>query len=265
MPAVRAVAGCAESVESVRYAVRFDVGPDIAHPGQRVVPAVAFMALVGLEQPAGDPRLLGGAVKRLAIVRIGVEGHDQRVISHRREGRRLAPIVDVGGAGPPGVELGRRDRQMDAGVARPLPVFICQARRRVGVRHGAVDGQPSGLAHLVEKRGLHGFLSSRQHQFQFGTGADIGADRPGPAIQGDDVRQAHRQGEPMEVEVGIVVTPAAVLEGAEHDAAPGLGMDSAVEEGAAVHGLAVEGHGQRIMQRRAGEWPPRSPPGSRPP
>ena len=199
--AIRAVAGCAESVEGMRYTAGFDAGADIAHPGQRVVPAVAFKALVGLEQPAGDPRLLGGAVKRLGIVRVGVEGHDQRVIFHRREGRRLAPIVDVGGAGYPRVEFGRRDRQVDAGVPRPLPVFICQARRRVGVRHGAVDGEPRGLAHLFEKRGFHRFLAGRQHQFQFGTGADVGADRPGPAIQGDDMRQAHRQGQPMEVEV----------------------------------------------------------------
>ena len=67
--------------------------------------------------------------------------------------------------------------------------------------------------------------------------------------------QAHRQGQPMEVEVRVVVTPAAVLEGAEHDAAPGLYMDSAVEEGAAVLGAAVEGHGQGIMQRRTGKRP----------
>ena len=178
----------------MRYAARFDAGADIAHPGQRVVPAVAFKALVGLEQPAGEPRLLGSAVKRLAIVRVGVEGHDQRVIVHRREGWRLAPIVDVGGAGPPRVEFSRRDRQVNAGVLCAAPVFICQARRRVGVRRGAVDGHSSGLAHLFEKRGFHRLLSGRQHQFQFGTGADVGANRPGPAIQGDDMRQAHRAG-----------------------------------------------------------------------
>ena len=102
----------------MRYTARFDAGADIAHPGQRVVPAVAFKSLVGLEQPAADPRLLGGAVKRLGIVRVGIESHDKRVGAKRREGRRLAPIVDIGGAGYPGVEFGRRDRQMDAGVAR---------------------------------------------------------------------------------------------------------------------------------------------------
>ena len=47
--AIPGVAGRTESIEGVRYAAGFDVGPDIAHPGQRVVPAVAFKPLVSFE------------------------------------------------------------------------------------------------------------------------------------------------------------------------------------------------------------------------
>ena len=57
----------------------------------------------------------------------------------------------------------------------------------------------------------------------------------------------------MQVEIRVVVAAAPGFEDAEPQAAPGLGMDSAVQIGAAVHGLAVEGHGQGIMQRRPGK------------
>ena len=53
----------------------------------------------------------------------------------------------------------------------------------------------------------------------------------------------------MEVDVGDAVARMAVLEDAEHEALPWLGMERAVEEGAALDGLAADGDRQGIMPR----------------
>ena len=53
----------------------------------------------------------------------------------------------------------------------------------------------------------------------------------------------------MEVDVGDAVARMAVLEDAEHEAFPRLGMERAVEEGAALDALAVDGHRQGVMPR----------------
>ena len=50
--------------------------------------------------------------------------------------------------------------------------------------------------------------------------------------------QGERHGEAEEIEIGVVVAAMAVLEDAEGEAAPGLGMDCAIEEGPAVELLA---------------------------
>ena len=53
----------------------------------------------------------------------------------------------------------------------------------------------------------------------------------------------------MEVDVGDAVARMAVLEDAEHEALPWFHMERAVEEGAALDGLAVDGDRQGIMPR----------------
>ena len=53
----------------------------------------------------------------------------------------------------------------------------------------------------------------------------------------------------MEVDVGDAVARMAVLEDAEHEAFPWLGMDGAVEEGAALNGLPADSDRQGIMPR----------------
>ena len=135
--AVRAVAGRAESIEGVRYAARFDAGADITDSVQRVVPAVALHALVGLEQPPSEPRLQRRAVESLGIVRVGVESHDQRVGAERRKGRRLAPIVDVprcpvsrGGARPAGPAGEYRRRSPASSLRMPDAAPVRRAPRR---------------------------------------------------------------------------------------------------------------------------------------
>ena len=148
----------------------------------------------------------------------------------------------------------RRGCDVDVGLVRPLAVL--EGRARVGIGgHGAVDGEPGGVAQLLQEGVLHRLLPGRQHQLQTGAVADIGADGPGRAVDGLERGQAHRQGEAEEVEVGVVVTAAAVPEDAEGEAAPLLGMDRAVEEGAARQLLAArrvrrfvgEHHPERIM------------------
>ena len=101
-------------------------------------------------------------------------------------------------------------------------------------RHGAVDGQPGGTPHLLQEIVLDGFLARGQHQFQFGAVADIGPDAPDAAMDALDRGQGERHGEAEEIEIGVVVAAMAVPEDAEGEAAPGLGMDRAVEEGPAV-------------------------------
>ena len=53
----------------------------------------------------------------------------------------------------------------------------------------------------------------------------------------------------MEVDVGNAVARMAVLEDAEHEALPWFHMERAIEEGAALDGLAVDGDRQGIMPR----------------
>ena len=53
----------------------------------------------------------------------------------------------------------------------------------------------------------------------------------------------------MEVDVGDAVARMAVLEDAEHEALPWFGMERAIEEGAALDGLAADGDRQGIMPR----------------
>ena len=130
-----------------------------------------------------------------------------------------------------------------------MPVGPGNPRGRIGLRHGAVDGKPRGLAHLFQKRGLHRFLSRGQDQLQIGAGVDVGPCRPDAAFHRVDLGQAHRQGQAVEVDVGNAVARMAVLEDAEHEAFPWFHMERAVEEGAALDGLAVDGDRQGIMPR----------------
>ena len=53
----------------------------------------------------------------------------------------------------------------------------------------------------------------------------------------------------MEVDVGDAVARMAVLEDAEHESFPWLGMERVVEEGAALDGLAADSDRQGIMPR----------------
>ena len=149
-----------------------------------------------------------------------------------REPGRFAPVVDIGDGGPPGAQDGRRGRQFDAGLARPRPVLEGGTRRRIG-GHGAVDRNPRGLAHLCKEGILDRLLAGRQDQFEIGAVVHVCPHGPGRAVDGLDRGQADRQGQAEEVEVGVVVTPATVAEDAEGKAPPRLGMDGAVEEGAA--------------------------------
>ena len=173
----------------------------------------------------------------------------------RSELRRVAPVVDVRHRGTPGTQHGWRRRQFDAIGARPRPVLEGGARRGLG-RHGAVDGEPGGTTHLVEEGVLDRLLPGRQHQLQTGAVADIGPHGPGRAVNRFDRGQADRQGDPEDVEVGVVVAGMAVAEDAEGEAAPRLGMDGAVEEGAAGQrflaggvgfGAVLEDDRQRVM------------------
>ena len=127
------------------------------------------------------------------------------------------------------------------------------AGRGIGLGDGAVDGEAGRLAHLRQERGLHGLLARGQHQLQVGAGEDVGEDGPGAAPDGLDRRQADGQREAVEVEVGPLEAAQRVVEDAEGDAAPALGMEGAVEEGLALHCLAVEGDAEGAVERGAGE------------
>ena len=127
----------------------------------------------------------------------------------------------------------------------------CEGRARIRVGgHRAVDGEPGGRAHLVEERGLDGLLARGQHELQLGAVHDIGGDRPAGAGHGLDAGQADRDRQAVEVDVGIVQAEAvpAVLEHAEHEAAPALGMERAVEEGAAFERLAAGRRGRDVLE-----------------
>ena len=181
------------------------------------------------------------------------------------KGGPLVPIVGVGDGGPPGAQFGGRLGHLDPGLFRLVPVGPGNPRGRIGLRHGAVDGKPRGFAHLFQKRGLHRFLSRGQDQLQIGARVDVGPCRPDAAFHGVDLGQAHRQGQAMEVDVGDAVARMAVLEDAEHEALPWFHMERAVEEGAALDGLAVDGDRQGIMprgglkERRGPRGAPRTP------
>ena len=138
---------------------------------------------------------------------------------------------------------------LDPGLFRLVPVGPGNPRGRIGLRHGAVDGKPRRLAHLFQKRGFHRFLSRGQDQLQIGARVDFGPCRPDTTFHRVDLGQAHRQGQAVEVDVGDAVARMAVLEDPEHESFPWLGMERAVEKGAALDALAVDGHRQGIMPR----------------
>ncbi len=240
------------------------LGVDVDDALDRVVPGIALQPAVGLEQPAGNAIALRGPPQRLRLGRLGVARHQQRVGADRFALRRLAPVVDVGEAGTPGPELGRRRGDVDVGLVRALAVREGRARVWIG-GHGAVDGEPCGLAHLFEERGLDGLLARGQHQLKVRAVHDVGAGRP--ALAGDrlDPGKLRGDGEAVKVDVGVVEAEPvpAVLERAEHEAAPALDVERAVEEGAAVEGLAsgrrvgdvLEHDGQRIVPGRLLDGP----------
>ena len=188
-------------------------------------------------------------MKRLGLGRLGVGLHHQSVGAYACEGGPLVPIVRVGDCGPPGTQLGGRFGHLDPRLFRLVPVCPGNPRGRNGLGHGAVDGKPRGLAHLFQKRCFHRFLSRGQDQFQIGAGVDVGPCRPDAAFHRVDLGQAHGQGQAVEVDVGNTVARVAVLEDAEDESFPWLGMDGAVEEGAALDGLAADGDRQGIMPR----------------
>ena len=172
-------------IERAGPAAGRDGGVDVAHAVEPVVPGIAFEAAVGLEQTVGDAGPFGGAAERLGLGRLGVAGHHQRAIADGGTLRGLLPVLDVGMAGAPGAELGRRCCDVDVGLVRALAVLEGGARVRIG-GHGAVDGETGGLAHLGKERGLDGFLAGGQHQLQIGAVVDIGGDRPLGAVHGFD-------------------------------------------------------------------------------
>ena len=236
-------------VEGIYTPVDRDVGVDVDDALDRVIPGIALESAVGLEHAFEDAVALGGARERLRLGRLGFVFHPERIGADGLALRGLAPVVDIGAPGAPGPELGRRRRDVDAGVRGPLPVF--EPRARVGVGgHGAVDGEPRGVAHLVEERGLDGFLARRQHEFEVGAVLDVGRDRPLRAVHGLDRRQADADRESVEVDVGVVEAEArpAVLEHAEHESPPALGMQRPVEEGAALDQLAFGRGVRRVLE-----------------
>ena len=87
-------------------------------------------------------------MKRLGLGRLGVGLHHQSAGTHSRKGGPIVPIVRVGHGGTPGAQFGRRLGHFDPGFFRLVPVGPGNARGRIGLRHGAVDGKPRGLAHL---------------------------------------------------------------------------------------------------------------------
>ena len=186
---------------------------------------------------------VGGDDQSLSRARLGNPGSDRRVV------RRLPPVVDVGDGGPPGAELRERHRQVDAGRGGALPVLVSDARGGFRLGHGAVDGEPGGIAHLVQKRRFDRLLARRQHQFQLGTGLDIGPHRPACAGDRIDLGQPHRQRQAVKVHVRNPVARMASPVGTEDETAPTLGVQRAVEKGAAPDNLAVEGDRKRIMAR----------------
>ena len=199
-----------------------DVDAEIGHACERVIPGVALEARVALEQApsARDSRLVRRAPERLRVLWLGIDRHDQRGGAHGREGRGVAPVVDVGDAGPPGAELDRRHGERDTGVGGPLVVLEGDARRGIGRRHGAVDGEARRVTHLLEELRLDRLAAGGEHQLQLGAGLDVGAHRPGAALDGVDRRQPHGKRESVEVEVGVVEAGEPVPEHAEGETAP---------------------------------------------
>ena len=137
-------------------------------------------------------------MERLGLGRLGVGLHHQNVGAYACEGGLLVPIVGIGNTGTPGTQLGGRLRHFDSRLFRLVPVGPGNPRSRIGLRHGAVDGKPPGLAHLFQKRGLHRLFPRRQYQLQIGAGLDVGPYRPDATFHRVDLRQAHRQGQAME-------------------------------------------------------------------
>ena len=76
----------AEHIDGVGHAVLGDLDAEIGHARERVVPGVSLEARVALEQAlrAGDSRPLGGAPESLLVLRLGIDGHDQRAGAYGR-------------------------------------------------------------------------------------------------------------------------------------------------------------------------------------
>ena len=139
-----------QHIDGMGHAVLGDLDAEIRHARERVVPGVSLEARVALEQAprTGDSRPLGGAPESLLILRLGIDRHDQRAGVDGRVGRGVAPVVDIGDAGAPGVELGRRHGKRDARLRGPLVVLEGHARLGIGRGHGAVNGETGCPAHL---------------------------------------------------------------------------------------------------------------------
>ena len=212
--------------------IQHNLGRDTGHPVDVVVPGIPFEPMVGLEQAGCGALPFGGAPERLRVRGFRVAIHDQGAPAHGGGLRRLAPVVAVGDRGLPGPQHGRRRRDVDAGLARPGPVLEGRPRRGIG-GHGAVDRQPGSVAHFLEEAVLDRLLAGRQDEFEIGAVFHVGEHAPGGPVDGPDLGQSGGQGEAEEVQVGVPVAVAAVPEDPEDETPPLLGMDRAVEEGAA--------------------------------
>ena len=104
-----------------------------------------------------------------------------------------------------------------------------------------------------QKSVLDGFLAGGQHQFQLRAVLDLGANGPGLSVEALHVRQAHVQGEAVEVEVRLVVGRTPGLEHGEREAVPVLDAQGAVEKIVPFKFFAVERHPQGCVTGGGGD------------
>ena len=154
------------------------------------------------------------------------------------------------------MERRRRYRQFDPGRPRALTVPECDDRRGIGLGQGPVDRGARGFSHLLQEGRLDRLLPGGQDEFESGTVPDIGADRPGRAVDGMDRGQADRDDQAVEVQVRLVAVAASACGDAECEAAPGFGVDGVFEEVPAREGLAVKRDRKRVMPDRVLERAP---------
>ena len=93
----------------------------------------------------------------------------------------------------------------------------------------------------VQERGLDDFAAGREDKFEAGAVLDIGHHRPVVVVGGGDFGQRCRDGDAVEVDVGLARGAARVAEDAERDALPAFGMDGAGQERAPLQLLSVLG------------------------